>query len=97
MRQMHIKKVTPLRAEKVSSVSPISGKSVVFTGSLERFTRDEAKSRAIALGAKVSGSVSSKTDFVVCGPGAGSKLVKAKELGVKVMSEDDWLDFLKGR
>lgn len=74
--------------------SPLSGKTVVFTGTLERMTRAEAKARAEALGAKVSGSVSSKTDFLIAGPGAGSKASKAAELGVEVLDEDAWLDLL---
>jgi DNA ligase (NAD+) len=66
--------------------------TVVFTGALERMTRDEAKAMAERLGAKVAGSVSKKTNLVVAGPGAGSKLKKATELGVEVISEDDWFD-----
>ncbi len=78
-------------AEKPKTDSPVAGKTVVFTGSLERFTRDEAKARAESLGAKVSGSVSKKTDYVVAGPGAGSKLADAEKHGVAVLSEDEWL------
>jgi DNA ligase (NAD+) len=78
-------------AEKPRADSAIAGKTVVFTGTLEQMTRDEAKASAERLGAKVAGSVSRKTDYVVAGPGAGSKLGKAKEFGVKVLTEDEWL------
>jgi DNA ligase (NAD+) len=77
-------------AEKPTQDSPVAGKTVVFTGSLARMTRDEAKAMAERLGAKVSGSVSKKTDLVVAGPGAGSKLAEAEKHGVEVIDEDAW-------
>jgi DNA ligase (NAD+) len=80
-----------LDAERPKSNSPIAGKTVVFTGALEKMTRDEAKAMAERLGAKAAGSVSKKTDYVVAGPGAGSKLNEAKKHGVAVLTEDEWL------
>src|SRR3954469_25291783 len=81
-------------AEQPRKTSPVSDKTVVFTGSLTKFTRDEAKAMAERLGAKVAGSVSKKTDYVVAGEDAGSKLTKARELGVAVLTEDEWLTLI---
>jgi DNA ligase (NAD+) len=89
-----LKEVTPEPLEAVDHASPVSGKTVVFTGTLEHMTRSEAKARAERLGAKVAGSVSKNTDYVVAGPGAGSKLKNAKDLGVQVLSEDEWLKLI---
>ncbi len=83
-----------LDAEKPKTATPIAGKTVVFTGSLERMTREEAKAMAERLGAKTAGSVSKKTDYVVAGPSAGSKLNKARELGLTVMTEDEWFGMI---
>ncbi|MFT4163244.1 NAD-dependent DNA ligase LigA [Shinella sp.] len=92
-----LEEVVPEAAEAVvATSSPVAGKTVVFTGSLEKMTRDEAKAMAERLGAKVAGSVSKKTDLVVAGPGAGSKLDKAREFDVEVIDEDGWFDRIKG-
>jgi DNA ligase (NAD+) len=84
--EITVQDVEPPRAD-----TAIAGKTVVFTGALERLTRDEAKAQAETLGAKVASSVSKKTDIVVAGPGAGSKLKTAAELGIQVLTEDEWL------
>ena len=88
--------VTVEPAEAVASSSPVAGKTVVFTGSLERMTRDEAKAMAERLGAKVAGSVSKKTDLLVAGPGAGSKLKEAAKHGVQVIDEAGWFELIGG-
>jgi DNA ligase (NAD+) len=90
-----VKQVKIRDAEKPRQDSAVAGKTVVFTGTLETMTRDEAKASAERLGAKVSGSVSKKTDYVVAGPGAGSKLADAKKLGVKVLTEDEWAKLIR--
>ena len=86
-----LKYVTPQDQPRAATSSSVAGLTIVFTGTLEKMTRDEAKARAISLGAKVSGSVSAKTNLVVAGPGAGSKLAEAEKHGVKVIDEDAWI------
>jgi DNA ligase (NAD+) len=90
-----IQQVKILDAEKPKVDSAVAGKTVVFTGTLEKMTRDEAKASAERFGAKVSGSVSKKTDYLVAGPGAGSKLAEANKLGVKVLTEDEWVKLIR--
>ena len=96
MVQNLVAELTILDAEPPKTDTAVAGKTVVFTGALERMTRDEAKAQAEAMGAKVSGSVSKKTDLVVAGPGAGSKLKTATDLGIQVMTEDEWLALVAG-
>ena len=89
-----LSEVTVEPMEAVAAGHPLAGKTIVFTGSLEKMTRDEAKAMAERLGAKVSGSISAKTDLVVAGPGAGSKLTRARELGVETIDEEEWEEHL---
>jgi DNA ligase (NAD+) len=91
------KQVSILDAEQPAASSPVAGKTVVFTGSLEKMTRDEAKAMAERLGAKTAGSVSKKTHYLVAGPGAGGKLAKATEMGVTVLTEDEWFALIGER
>ena len=86
-----VKEVTIEPMEAIAAGHPLAGQTIVFTGSMERMTRDEAKAIAERLGAKVSGSISAKTNLVVAGPGAGSKLAKARELGVETVDEEEWI------
>ncbi len=89
-----LKEVRPQPLEAVATSSPVAGKTVVFTGALEKMTREEAKAMAERLGAKVAGSVSKKTDILIAGPGAGSKLKDAEKHGVKVIDEPGWFELV---
>jgi DNA ligase (NAD+) len=90
-----LSEVTPPPYMVETRDSPVAGKTVVFTGALETMSRDEAKAQAERLGARSAGSVSAKTDLVVAGPGAGSKLKKAQELGIEVIDEAAWAAIVK--
>jgi DNA ligase (NAD+) len=92
-----LKEVSPQPLAARETSSPVAGKTVVFTGTLQTLTRSEAKAQAERLGAKVAGSVSKKTDYVVAGADAGSKLAKAREAGVTVLTEEEWLGLVGRR
>jgi len=91
-----LSEVSPPRYVVETKESAVAGKTVVFTGALETMSRDEAKAQAERLGARAAGSVSAKTDLVVAGPGAGSKLKKAQDLGIEVIDEAAWAVIVKG-
>jgi DNA ligase (NAD+) len=90
-----LREVEPPEYVVETLASPVSGKTVVFTGKLETMSRDEAKAQAERLGARAAGSVSAKTDLVVAGPGAGSKLKQAAALGIEVIDEAGWAQIVK--
>ncbi|OPZ25746.1 MAG: DNA ligase [Lentisphaerae bacterium ADurb.BinA184] len=97
LRELGIHPVTPVAESATSTTSgPLAGKTVVLTGTLQRYTREAAREALMRLGAKVTDSVSSKTDFVIAGENAGSKLDKARELGVRVLTEEEFVAMAGG-